>query len=177
MKKLVYLFAAVLGLAACGQRGPQGPPGPRGLDAVTNVQAFEYTITPSAWGESGSFGQADYGFVALAEVPEITNDILNDGSVMAYKIEGQGEAPLPVIYYEQGYHINFDYLAFLGEIEFWKRASDNQTEAPQDDLIYKVVVMENFYKSGGKKEQLQNLSLKDLEEQLQIKEYKKITVR
>jgi len=177
MKKLVLALASIFFFAACrGDRGAQGPPGPPGLDGVVNVQAFEYTVTPSAWAAAGNNGDPNYGFVALADVPEITNDVILNGSVIGYKIEGEADAPMPVIYYENGFEINFDYLAYVGEVEFWKRASDNMTEAPGEDLFYKIVVIENFYKNSIE-EDFSQYSLSDLEKRFNITEYKKITVK
>lgn len=173
MKKLVLALASVFFLAACtGNRGPQGPPG---LDGAANVEAFEYEVTPSAWAAAGNIGDPNFGFVALGEFPEITADIINNGTVIGYKIEGEADAPMPVLYYENGFQINFDYLAYIGEVEFWKRASDNMTEAPTEVLYYKMVIIESAYKSDIK-EDFSQYSLSDLEERFNITEYKKVTV-
>ncbi len=178
MKNIIPLIAlATLTLSACtkrGLQGPPGPPGPAGYDGVTNVQAFEYEVEPSAWLENGLPGDADYGFYAPASFPEITNDVLDQGVVLGYLLDGDAQVPMPALFYNNGYQTNYDFLIFPGEVEFWLRESDNQTQPPGGNTYYKMVVIENYYKNSL---DWKNMSLAEVEELLKIDAYKKVSVK
>lgn len=174
MKKLVLpLLLAIATLSSCTKRGPAGQDGLDGLNA--NVEAFEYEILPSAWAEAGTIGTSDYGFYALAAFPEITNDILVNGSVAGfYLIDDGGQIPMPSIFYnDQGFQTNYDFILYPGEIEFWVRESDNQTVAPDVAKYYKMVVISGNYKSAPN---LKDMTLEEIEAQYNITEYKKVSI-
>jgi hypothetical protein len=72
MKKVLFLFAAVLFFASC--EGPMGPPGRPGQDAVV----FSRTIEVRNWIDEGPF------FTASISVPQLTRDIFDNGAIIIY---------------------------------------------------------------------------------------------
>jgi hypothetical protein len=175
MKKLLLpLLALSLGLFSCsGPRGPQGPPGYDGLDA--DVFAVEYEVLPSAWAASGTAGDPDFGYVALAAFPELTNNVLMNGNVNGfYILDDGGQVPMPAIFYNNGFSTNYDYILYNGEIEFWVRESDNQTVAPNSARYYKMVVVQTNFKTLP---DLKEMTLPEIEAYFHIEEYKKVTLK
>jgi hypothetical protein len=175
MKKLfLSIIALSFVFASCsGPQGPQGPPGFDGLNA--NVQAFEYEVLPSAWTEAGVFGDPNYGFLALAGFPELTNNLLSNGSVSGfYILSDGGQVPMPAIFYENGFSTNYDYVLYPGEIEFWVRESDNQTAVPIATQIYKIILVEGNFKTLP---DFTKMTIEEVEAYLGIEEYKRVSVK
>ncbi len=201
MKKLLFsLFAITIISMSCskeGPRGPQGPAGFDGLDGQVNIQAFEYEVLPSAWIESGVFGNADYGFFALADFPELTNTVLDGGLVLGYYIlPDDGQLPMPAIFYNNGFSTNYDFILYPGEIEFYKRESDNETQIPVQAQYYKMVVVPGTFKTLPDKGEagqtlpiivvpgtfktlpdFSKMTLPEVEEYLGVTAYKKVTIK
>lgn len=91
IKKLSWLIALVFAISGCKKEtGPQGPPGPMGN---ANVQSF--TLTTSWWNYTGNILSQWWS------IPEITQDIYDNGMVMAYRDVGYWEA-LPTSYTGSG---------------------------------------------------------------------------
>ena len=183
MKKLILpLLIASAFLSSCTKRGPQGPQGPagqNGLDGLNaNVQAFVYEVQPSAWIQSGNPGDIDFGFYAPASFPELTDDILVNGTVAGFYLLGSdefsGQIPMPAIFYNDGYQSNYDFVLYPEEIEFWIRESDNQTLAPASTKYYKMIVVSGKYKNMP---DMENATLEELEAHFGITEYKKVSVK
>lgn len=179
MKKLLFsLFAISLISMSCTKEGPTGrtgPQGPAGFDGQVDVQAFEYEVLPSAWNESGIIGESDYGFFALADFPELTNTVLDGGIVIGYFIlPDNGQIPMPAIFYNNGFSTNYDYVLYPGEIEFYKRESDNQTEPPVVVQYYKMVVVPGAFKTLP---DFSKMTLTQVEEYLGIESYKKVVIK
>lgn len=85
---LLAIFAAFT--ACVGPRGPEGPPGRDGLagrdgrDGNFNVISIRYEVFADDWLVSGIQGEPGYFLELEFEVPEITNDIAEDGVVLVY---------------------------------------------------------------------------------------------
>ena len=77
---VLSLFLAIsfaLILTSCeGDEGPTGPPGPAGQDAVFTITTVEFTGEDA--GITGSYSYFE------VEVPEITQDVIDNGCVLAY---------------------------------------------------------------------------------------------
>jgi hypothetical protein len=105
MKKLLFILASTLILAAC--EGPMGPPGPQGLPGApgqngqdgrdgqngyngkdgegTNWTRRKITINPDSWTVmNGNPGDLNTFFFASVPWNELTQYIYDNGSVVAY---------------------------------------------------------------------------------------------
>ncbi|NGM89782.1 hypothetical protein G5B35_21005, partial [Parapusillimonas sp. SGNA-6] len=81
MKKLLVLLMLVLSLASCkkGEIGPEGPAGPAGNANVVSKIFLPANIT---WRQTTLYG-TNYVTASL-DLPEITDEVLNGGSVQVY---------------------------------------------------------------------------------------------
>lgn len=112
--RTIYLLAAIwaLSLTGCQKEGPQGPAGINGLNATVYYSEW---FSPTSW--SGS--SEDWYFAA--DAPELTQDIVEGGVVLAYAwladdlYGGSSMRPLPA--YAVG--ANWSFLIHqYGSIEF-----------------------------------------------------------
>ena len=174
MKKLSLLFfTATIALSSCtGPVGPPGAPGPRGFDGNANVYAFNYFVEPFDWVENGLPGSPNSGFYSSFALPELDDIIFEDGAILVYMFDGALQIPLPNISTENGYQTIYDYTLLLGEIDFWVRETDNQTVAPQNQIEYKVILIDGFFKNH---ETLKEMSLEEVEKYFNITEYINMT--
>ncbi|RMG54629.1 MAG: hypothetical protein D6722_28785 [Bacteroidetes bacterium] len=86
---MLALFASFF--ASCvGPRGPEGIPGRDGRDGQDgrdgnyNVLSIRYEVYASDWLASGTEGVPGYYLELEFDVPEITNDVAEDGVVLVY---------------------------------------------------------------------------------------------
>lgn len=85
------MLALVAAFSSCvGPRGPEGLPGPPGRDGLNgrdgnwNVLSIRYEVFASDWLANGTQGVPGYYLELEFEVPEITQDIAEDGLVLVY---------------------------------------------------------------------------------------------
>lgn len=94
MKKVLILLFSVLLLASCqGERGPAGRDGRDGKDGINglvNFKIIDLEVQSKAWQYSG-YVDNNY-FRAEFEVPELTEDIYNNGVVQVYREYDTGTA-------------------------------------------------------------------------------------
>lgn len=81
MKKLLYLFVGSLLLTSCAKDGEDGKQGPAGN---ANVHSFDFSVTPGDWLTSGTAGSVDHAKYVELTVPEVTQDIIDNGMVVTY---------------------------------------------------------------------------------------------
>lgn len=112
--RIIYTLIALLPLVwtGCSEEGPQGPQGPAGQDAEVY---FSEWFSPSDWSGSSD----DWYFEASA--PDLTEDIVENGVVLAYcwlvndLYDGSTIRPLPA--YAVG--ANWSFLIYqYGSMEF-----------------------------------------------------------
>ncbi len=130
--------------------GPEGPVGPRGndgqngLDGINYTRSVIYDVNASEW-----TGNAD-GYNASLAVPEITDDIYNNGAVLVYRlieIDPKSFNLLPYTYVDNDLTIYFDFDAYVGNISLiYKEITGgvNSTVAPADLMSFKVVIIEGI---------------------------------
>jgi len=140
---LLLLVFPIMFLSCRGDEGPRGPRGADGADGADAVKVIQYEKVPSDW--SGDVN----GYKTILNVPEITEDIYQNGAVMVYLLnEGTSDKYaniLPYTYLYNGTTEYMDYNAYVGKIEITLRWTDsmvNTTLAPNNNYIFKVVVME-----------------------------------
>jgi hypothetical protein len=147
IKFLVSLF--LLGsifLTSCTKEvvGPEGPAGKDGKDGNANVTAYSATLTPSNWTTLGAYGQEGYGFGAIVQVPAITQEIVDVGTVLVYLSATPGMVPLPYTDIYDGYTINVLYAYRAGEIVLNIFRTDFMGTPPSTFTI-KIVVIDGSY--------------------------------
>lgn len=127
-----------------GPEGPMGPTGPRGYSG----EAFSYSVIYDVYHEDWTGDENGY-YVNLV-VPEITDAIFYDGAVLVYRlfdIAPKSFNMLPYTYVDGTLTTIMDYNVFVGNIELmFKEVWDgvNDTLAPQDDMAFKVVIIEGI---------------------------------
>ena len=141
-----FLLIAVL-TNCIGPEGPMGPSGYNGKDGVDGINythSVIYDVNPADWS-----GNAD-GYNAELSIPEITNDIYNNGAVLVYRlieVEPKSFNLLPYTYVDNTLSIYMDFDAYVGSIKLiYKEVFNgvNDTPAPQDVMSYKVVIFEGI---------------------------------
>jgi len=108
-----------------------------------NVGAAIFDIFPANWE-----GNID-GFVTSLEVPELTNDIYENGTVLVYMLKNENSADksfnqLPYSWLNNSNTEYMDFDAYIGRIDITLRWVDNginNTEAPKDNYTFKVIVI------------------------------------
>lgn len=156
---LIITFSSLL-YSGCKTEGPQGPQGPAGQNATVFYSDW---ISPGSW--SGTTG--DWYFEASA--PDLTQDIVESGVVLAYAwlagdiYNGTTVRPLPA--YAVG--ANWDFLIHqYGSIEFTSdmsampTTSDNKFRfiaIPGTTLALKSASLKN-----NSKQELRNMSYKEV---------------
>ncbi len=165
MKRLFYLIGIALCIVACkGEPGPQGPAGQNGKDGkdgLVNFKILDFEIPSGSWNYSGPTGSIDrnnYYFYYTFDVPELTADIYDNGSVQAYREFDSGtnkaaQHQLPLVQHievEDGDSMYFytettDYEYGVGQISFFFTMSDFYYEVDDSqlpsDMHFRVVLM------------------------------------
>jgi hypothetical protein len=118
--------------------------GPQGQDGNANVGSAIYDIPASDWN-----GNVD-GFVTTLDVPELNQDIYENGAVLVYLLKNEtskdqsfNQLPYTWLYNSITEYMDFD--VYIGSIDITLRWVDNgvnNTEAPKDAYTFKVIVIE-----------------------------------
>ena len=162
MKKLLFLLSVALWLfASCegpaGRDGLEGRPGKDGKDGKDGIETYwfvgVYTINSNNWQLVNGVDQLNSFYRASITIPELTNDIYEDGNVFCYlfqTIDGQEvQTPLPfTVPLGEAADNNTEFLwtetvAFdfsPGRITFYVNYSDFITSIRPDRMIFRVVL-------------------------------------
>lgn len=146
MKSLlsITLIIALFTVIAC-TKGEQGPPG---KDGNANVHSQTITLQADSWEHFGDAGYPDEGYQSVQNAPVITQDIIDNGAVMAYLSTDKTQwFALPMTFptglqdtvYD--YSESWNYVYLLNTIVVEIQDSDFWTMAPQDALYLKVVAV------------------------------------
>ena len=126
--------------------GPEGPQGPAGLDGNANVVSIEKTVGSTDWIAEGSAGEDLYYYYEIS-VPQITQDILDDGFVIVFLKSGDYYTALPTVYYFYSSTYDYYYSTTI-RYHFGPRTvrleiqdSDLFTYRPEKTLAFKIVVI------------------------------------
>lgn len=137
---LMFVFAQCTGPA-----GPRGNDGMNGIDGINYTHSAIYDIDPSDW-----VGNLD-GYDVFIDVPEITEDIYNNGAVLVYRlieIDPKSFNLLPYTFVDNSSTIYMDFDAYVGSIDLiFKEVNNgvNDTQAPQGLMSFKVVIIEGIH--------------------------------
>jgi hypothetical protein len=137
-------------------RGPRGYDGYDGLNGLDGLDGINYTrtaiydVVTSDW-----TGDAN-GYYANLTVPEITNDIYNNGAILVYRLFEDSPKSfnmLPYTYVDNNTSTYMDYNAYIGKLELTFKvvvSGVNDTPAPDVKMAFKVVVVQGLSLSALK---------------------------
>lgn len=141
MKKSI-LLAAVVAILFCGcaKDGETGPAGPAGANGNANVRSKTFTVNPSDWvvsGTSGSNYLRSYDF----SDGDITQSILDKGSIMVYQKQGGSYIQMPYTIPALGSVENIQYSADLYQLEIALFLNNFAAFTVTAPIEFKVVVI------------------------------------
>jgi len=144
--RIFMILLLMLVSARCmGPAGPRGSNGTNGIDGINYTHSAIYDIAASDW-----VGDLN-GYDVVINVPEITEDIYNNGAVLVYRlveIEPKSFNLLPYSYVDNSTIIYMDFDAYVGSIDLiYKEVHNgvNATPAPQATISFKVVIIEGIH--------------------------------
>lgn len=130
---ILSLILITLALSAC-QKYESGN---------TRISSVEFVVYQNDWVEFGTKGSPGYGFAADIPMPEITDNVINYGSVTLYMKSGDSWVQVPIYFYASGYQAGFIYAMKRGlfSIEYYE--SDQQTVRP-DGQAFRLVILQPY---------------------------------
>ena len=129
-----------------------------GPSGNADLASFNYSVRANQWLADGTRGTVGFQYYSRFDVPEITQSVMDFGTVMVYKQENSLFYPLPVSTSDVGYVSTIQYNVYLGMVEIFIEDTDFLTDPPAD-MNFKVVVFNQ---------------LKSLPVSLDIKNYKQV---
>lgn len=133
--------------------GPQGPQGEQGVagsngqdgqdgqDGNANVKAYSFTAQPGDWFSFGTSGEVGYGWGVTYSLSAITQDIVNNGTVLLYYNTGSAMVAMPYSFPEDGYVETYLYGYYAGGIQIERYDTDLFTTPPPAARTFKIVVI------------------------------------
>jgi len=129
-----------------GPPGVPGPPGPPGSGGAAEVFSINYSIIADDWIDEGQPGDAEFFRFIDLSVPEITDDIVNSGLVLAYyRVDGQSPwnfLPYTVINHDPEFVQVFDFTYDPGFVTLFVKATDRDGDRFEGDV--RVIVAEGI---------------------------------
>lgn len=155
------LLLVLASMMACrGERGPQGPQGPAGKDGLVNFKILDFEVKQSGWSYSapGSNERNGNYFYRSFEVPELTANIYDNGTINAYREFDTGttnavQHQLPLVQHVEEkdgdsmyfYTETTDYEFGVGVVTFFFYVSDFYYEVNPDilppDMHFRVALV------------------------------------
>lgn len=132
MKKLIFItFLAITFLITSCTEDTGGN---------ADMTTVDFVVYSSDWVEYGTYGKAGYGFAVDITMPEITDNVVQNGMVTLYMKSGESWLPVPVSFYNEGFQGGFIYAIKRGifSIEYYE--SDQQTVGPDNHTFRLVIV-------------------------------------
>ena len=124
--------------------GPRGPQGPPGQDGNANIWSITYLAEEGDWFDVGTPGEDEYFLALDLDVPEITQDIVDNGVVLVYYREDEQSAwialPYTFISHNPEYIEKLDMIYSLGFVGMQSQASDRN--ATPYSGYFRVVIAE-----------------------------------
>jgi hypothetical protein len=108
---------------------------------TTQIDTFQFNINSWEWEPSGTIGTSEYSYIATHDIPEITSDVLNNGTVLGYIGDATGWIALPYTLTYSGYSTNINYAYVLGGVGIICKDTDLFSTAPSGTLTFKMVVV------------------------------------
>ena len=126
MKKTFLLLMTVAALfASCrGAQGPAGKDGRDGIDGLVNVKIVDLSVSGNQWQYSG-YDNNNY-FMGTFDMPEITQDIYDNGLVQVYREYDTGTANAVQLLLPNTRHKEYSYTDTEGNTQwgFYSETTD-----------------------------------------------------
>lgn len=136
MKKLIFIAVVALSLFAVSCSKDMG--------GNADMSTVNFTVQSDKWQETGDWQVAGYGFYVDLNFPELTDNVINNGTVNLYLKSGDGWIPVPVYFYNQVDDYQFQGGYFfrmqkgLFSVEYYD--SDGETKNPGTQLFRLVII-------------------------------------
>jgi hypothetical protein len=146
-KLQVLVFAGLVALfSACGEKGETGDPGPMGPPGNANVYSFYYSVNYTSWSVYGAPGTPNHSLYFDKYIPEITQEIIDYGMVVAYiwDVDINAWVALPYTYTFAGTQEYYKFYTTAGIAGIDISLSTLQTPIPQTSIDVKVVAVAGY---------------------------------
>lgn len=132
MKKLLFLslFSILIMITSCETDN----------GGNADMRTVDFVIQSSDWVEIGIQGYPGYGFAVDIDMPEITDNVVQDGMVSLYMKSGESWLPVPIYFYNDTFQGGYIYALKRGlfSIEYYE--SDHLTLRPASQIFRLVIV-------------------------------------
>jgi hypothetical protein len=150
-----FMITALLLASTATFTGCTKDDGPNGN---ANLEHFTYTVQANQWYTYGVLGQPGFQYYRQFDVPEVTQDVMDNGAVMVYIKQDDLFYPLPAITDNDGWVNTIQFNVYPGMVEVFVEDTDFQTENP-GTMTFKIVIFDQ---------------LKSLPNSLDIKDYNQV---
>ncbi|MEI6059737.1 MAG: hypothetical protein WCR72_03460 [Bacteroidota bacterium] len=132
MKRLIFitLIAVSLLSTSCQKDGGNA-----------DMQTVNFVVQNADWLEYGVKGSPGYGFAVDLSMPEITENVIQNGMVSLYIKSGDFWIAVPVYFYHDSYQGGYYYSMRRGVFSIDYYESDQQTIRP-DTQIFRLVIVQ-----------------------------------
>jgi hypothetical protein len=130
----IIFVLTVIVFTACKKEGPAGPAGPQGPTGNANVKTVILNVDSDEW-----VYEPGLAYVSR-NVPEITSNIFDNGSVMAYWSINSSWVALPLTFPSDSITKTMGYNYYTGAIRLFLTHSDNTTPANLGTATFKLVL-------------------------------------
>lgn len=107
------------------------------------MSTVDFVVQSNEWVEYGVAGEPMYGFAVDLAMPEITDNVVQNGMVSLYMKSGESWIPVPVYFYNVGYQGGYFYKMKRGVFSIDYYESDQETIRP-DTEIFRLVIVQPF---------------------------------
>ena len=105
-----------------------------------DMSTVDFIVNKNDWFAIGEFGKPGYGFAIDLSMPEITNNVVQNGMVSLYIKSGESWIPAPVYFYNDGYQGGYLYALKRGVFSIEYYENDHKTELPGTQTFRLVIV-------------------------------------
>jgi hypothetical protein len=104
------------------------------------IRTIDFIVQSSEWVEYGIEGNPGYGFAVDLSMPEITDNVINNGMASLYMKSGESWLPVPIYFYNDSYQGGFIYAMKRGVFSIEYYESDHFTLRPNTQIFRLVIV-------------------------------------
>jgi hypothetical protein len=108
----------------------------------TDLSTISFTIRASSWIESGEIFIDNHGFYVDLPMPELTDNVVNNGMVSLYRLRSSDGAwePVPLVNYYSSYNGGYIYFFKKGILSIDYHDSDFQEVNPGEQTFKLVII-------------------------------------
>ena len=133
MKQIIFITLIAIALFSTSCESDTG--------GNADMRTVDFIVQSSEWVEYGIQGNPGYGFAVDLAMPEITDNVINNGMVSLYMKSGESWLPVPVYFYNDTFQGGYIYAMKRGVFSIEYYESDHQTVRP-DTQIFRLVIVQ-----------------------------------